>query len=388
MKRIVAPALLRPVFAALSGGYGTVARVIYPLGALPPLRIEVIFTSRCNLRCPFCLFREHLNQPERSRLTVGEWQAIAARMPRFTVISFGGGEPFLEPDIWPVLEALLPRCCCVTAVTNGTALAEEEMAFLVDRRLGYLMVSLDGMSEYHDRVRGGAGTFAKAVRALQALREIQRRQGRTLPRVGIKTNLLADNGGEIPRLLEFIEREIQADDICFNFPIETPLQKGFDLAADLSDVRFGQGNPPAYPPEAVPRVQNTVRWLLRARRRAKLRIGFVPRLDGERDLLDYVAHPEWFGVRTCTRPWTEYLLYPDGRISPQAGYYIDNIRHLAYDVRRVLGHPRYREFLRAYSRLMPFAPPCEGCCLGRPVRRRLGRGLTARRPAGEGEASA
>ncbi len=129
----------------------------------------------CNLECTHCLVsaspRNHALQHitlENVRRHVSDAESLGVRDIYLT-----GGEPFLHAHIVDVLDACL-AAAPTTVLTNGTLITDrlaDELAAL-SARARYtleLRVSLDAPTAAdNDRVRG-AGSFDKAVRAMQRL---------------------------------------------------------------------------------------------------------------------------------------------------------------------------------------------------------------------------
>ena len=130
-------------------------------------------TDSCNLSCRHCLFaaspaKTRSLDPERLQSTVDQALALGCRL-----FSFTGGEPFLYPEFLPFLHRLLDSNQDVHAaiLTNGMLLQPflEELKGL-DRL--HLQVSLDGLEEAHDRLRG-RGSYGKLMENLTALQEAE-----------------------------------------------------------------------------------------------------------------------------------------------------------------------------------------------------------------------
>ena len=147
-----------------------------PLISLDTVWFQVAGTL-CNLRCTHCFIacspRNHTHAMlslEEVRRTLKEAAALGVKEYYFT-----GGEPFMNREIFPILEATL-RLGPATVLTNGLLLDLKRCAKLrvLDSGSDYsldLRVSLDGWGpEDHDRIRG-AGTFQRAVKGIQNLWE-------------------------------------------------------------------------------------------------------------------------------------------------------------------------------------------------------------------------
>lgn len=121
---------------------------------------------RCNLECKMCPFwrREDevlLGLPDEIRIM----DALARAGVSF--LGFEGGEPLLRHDVGEVLREAHARFH-TSLVTNGWLL-ERRLPQIADH-LDLLFVSLDGIGETHDRLRGISGSFARAVRGMRASR--------------------------------------------------------------------------------------------------------------------------------------------------------------------------------------------------------------------------
>ncbi len=127
-------------------------------------------TDRCNLACRHCLFAASPGAsrslaPEALRQGLAEARALGA-----TLLCFTGGEPFVYPGFTRLLaELFTDPAVHAVVLTNGLLLAEELAALkaLPADRL-HLQVSLDGLGETHEALRG-AGTFARLLANLDAV---------------------------------------------------------------------------------------------------------------------------------------------------------------------------------------------------------------------------
>ena len=113
-------------------------------------------TNHCNLCCEHCLFeagpdcRESLSRTELDQ-AVSEAYDLGCRLFLFT-----GGEPFMYPDFLEVIEAILKDPAShVVILTNGLLLEKylPEIMTLDSSRI-HLQISIDGMQDSHDRIRG------------------------------------------------------------------------------------------------------------------------------------------------------------------------------------------------------------------------------------------
>lgn len=85
-------------------------------------------------------------------------------------LQFTGGEPCLRDDLVEILEAGADKGFKTFLMTNGTLIDGDGAERIKNTGVEAVQISLDGMPETHDKVRGH-GSFDKAAAGLQALAE-------------------------------------------------------------------------------------------------------------------------------------------------------------------------------------------------------------------------
>ena len=133
-------------------------------------------TDRCNLACKFCGFDRELSRARRDAdvETVRRFGAVLAELQHLTgdsvLVSWLGGEPLL----WSPL-ADLTRLFCedyhlrVSTTTNGWPLASAAVRAHVLQYYSELTISVDGIGEIHDQLRGWPGGCEALRRDVTAL---------------------------------------------------------------------------------------------------------------------------------------------------------------------------------------------------------------------------
>lgn len=125
-------------------------------------------TLRCNLQCNFC-YNESGPLGD-----VGEDRKLVARQivdAGTFQVSIVGGEPTVLPDFYNLIEYFEQNGVGVDFVTNGWFIDELAVEKLCESEICQLMVSLDGLEDTHDRLRGRKGSFKRALRAITLLSE-------------------------------------------------------------------------------------------------------------------------------------------------------------------------------------------------------------------------
>lgn len=157
---------------ALTSGTHTKIRGMIPISKSPHLRsIHFDITGLCNLRCTHCYQAEYLDVEQ--ELSTEEIIRIADECSQISVldVTLSGGEPFMRPDIFDIVECFEKRGVRLKGiVTNGTLIDDslaKRIACIKSKPL--ILVRLEGFSkESHEYIRG-TGTFAAALDGLQAL---------------------------------------------------------------------------------------------------------------------------------------------------------------------------------------------------------------------------
>jgi Fe-coproporphyrin III synthase len=143
-----------------------------------PRYLTWLATYRCNSRCIMC---DCWKRDPQNELSFYEIRDIFSSFPKMDFVRITGGEPFLRKDLPGIVKIihqhLKPLFLHIT--TNG--LMEERIVRFCqengpDNSL-CLLVSLDGMKDKHDHVRGIPGAWEKTVSTLKALRPVRKKTG-------------------------------------------------------------------------------------------------------------------------------------------------------------------------------------------------------------------
>lgn len=152
--------------------------IMHPKQRLPRV-IQFPINDICNSKCQMCNIwqqkRDYEVTPEKIRYILSNnlYRKVKA-------VGINGGEPTLRKDIREVTEAVtstLPNLNSISLITN--AIIEKKVIDAIKTmsevcnqnniHLG-VMVSLDGVGDVHDNVRGRKGNFESAVKVLEFLK--------------------------------------------------------------------------------------------------------------------------------------------------------------------------------------------------------------------------
>ena len=148
-------------------------------GRVPPLPLNLTFSVsfRCNSTCRTCnVWRKRVRD-----LTLDEYEQVFNKLGKSPYwLTFSGGEPFLRPDLIDIVIAASRLCQpgIVNIPTNG--LLTERVVHGVERLVRaaphtqiVVNLSLDGIGERHDAIRGVPGNYARLVETYAGLRQIR-----------------------------------------------------------------------------------------------------------------------------------------------------------------------------------------------------------------------
>jgi MoaA/NifB/PqqE/SkfB family radical SAM enzyme len=165
---------MRDTFAGNSGDCMEPLESSGTPSATPITRIIWDLTYACPLRCKHC-YSESGRRParmlDRERMRRVAQVIVAARPER---VSFSGGEPLAVPWWGEAADLLGQAGIPVTVFTSGWAMSER-MAERLAGSVAAVTVSVDGRDEQaHDAIRGRAGSFRRAMAALDRLSRVKR----------------------------------------------------------------------------------------------------------------------------------------------------------------------------------------------------------------------
>lgn len=130
-------------------------------------------TLRCNLRCRHCgsdckQEAARKDMPAQDFLAVLD-QIAAHTDPHKVFVIVTGGEPLMRPDLEACGRAIYEKGFPWGMVTNGLAMTEARFHRLLAAGMHSATVSLDGLEEEHNFMRGHGRSFERAVAAIRMM---------------------------------------------------------------------------------------------------------------------------------------------------------------------------------------------------------------------------
>jgi len=201
-----------PALPAVVTAAGIAAPYISPERHGRPFSMILVVTRRCNSRCKMCFIWQEKKSP---MLSLDEYRQIFREpLPSIRALVLSGGEPTLRsdlPEIWAIAREALPRLEYGLLATSGLNVQRtldqvQQIMQQIEDNPGRMkqfevQVSLDGIDETHDHVRGIKGFFTRVQRTLAGLAELKQRY--PLLSVKLSSVVLPDNVQDVERIHNF-----------------------------------------------------------------------------------------------------------------------------------------------------------------------------------------
>ena len=173
-----------------------------------PFLVVWNFTHCCNLKCKHCYESSDASfLPD--ELTTQEAKETLDKMKEAGVVAvaFSGGEPLMRKDFFEVAKYARDNDFYVSVATNAT-LVTPEKARKLKEVAHYVEISLDGFEKTHDEFRGIPGVWKRTCKGI-----------RECVKVGLDTCVATTvtkwNLKELPKLLDFVEKDLKANRMIF-----------------------------------------------------------------------------------------------------------------------------------------------------------------------------
>jgi len=213
-------------------------------GVTSPVILNILITSVCDMRCTHCFFTEELDDQARKKLqmTTAQLERVSETLGgKLPILIIAGGEPFTRKDLPEVVGAFYQnnRLESVYLMSNGgiqqrimpdiTRILQECPKLSVTVALG-----IDGLKDDHEKIRGKAGSWDKAISTARMLQHLQV----DFPRLDVQTCtcFMNSNQERIFEWYDFLRHELKPDKINVNY-IRPPSANPKELNIDINRYR-------------------------------------------------------------------------------------------------------------------------------------------------------
>ena len=160
---------IKRMMASYMEGFGYFGLTVPQVAAGPVIAIFSI-TDKCNLSCKHCYIPKNTNN---GQLTYEEACKFIDQLhdAKTLIVAFSGGEPLLREDIFDLMKYIADKHMRVAMATNGILITKHVAQMLKESGVGYIQISIDGLEELHDDIRG-KGNFQKALDGIRNCLEV------------------------------------------------------------------------------------------------------------------------------------------------------------------------------------------------------------------------
>ncbi len=194
-------------------------RVVLKKNALP-LHLILEVTSACNARCVTCFNWQKTDYAKEQRLSLAQLDRISSGLGPLLWFSLTGGEPFLREDLDRVVEIFERNKPEYLTIPTNALLPDRihdltQRMLRVHRKALVIALSLDGLGERHDRIRGVKGNFEKLLETHRRL-DALRRKHKNL-HLGINTTITTLNQDHIREIADYVKNNLNVESHTFEF---------------------------------------------------------------------------------------------------------------------------------------------------------------------------
>jgi len=169
-------------------------------------------TNRCNSKCLMCFNWKKINRVD-DEISLSEIERFTKTIGHLPHLSLGGGEPFLRDDLVEICQVF-----CKNNQTNKIAIPTN--CLLTDRIVDLskkilescpvmlkIVLSLDGLEEVHDHIRGVKGNFNKFLETYKELSCLAGKYPQL--QISVNTTISDKNEDNISQVIDFVDKNLK-----------------------------------------------------------------------------------------------------------------------------------------------------------------------------------
>lgn len=352
---------LTGIYRTLHHLYGSLPYRLSRMGyAFPPLRVSLMVTHRCNLRCEFCvLVRPESKGGYKEELDFFELIETINQIPRFSLVTFTGGEPLLRKDFMDILEKTVKRNRC-SIITNGLNLTEEKAREIIrlspktvlDKGVTVIGISIHGMKQEHDELTKLSGAFDKIIANIEWMQSYKKAKKLRYPLIDLKCVINKTNAGSLSDIVN-LANTLDID-FC-SFQIQNMQISSYGV--DINDNSIHLIPPPQADLISPNILEEEFRKIHSCKGKVQLR--FNPDTP-ESEIIKYYSTGIDLKDYYCDSLWTTMHITPKGDVVPCYSYKMGNIKEKR--IAKIWNGYEFRDF-RVQLRNNIIFPGCLGCCV-------------------------
>jgi len=334
-----------------------------------PSGIFITITKRCNLSCKMCDYNPEPGQSpiakylsDEKELSLQDWKAFIDKTSAFRPdIFLVAAEPLLYKGVEELITYVKKEKKLLCSLATNGLLLKDFARGLVDSKLDYLEVSLDGPPHIHDKIRGKANAFNDLIVGIKKVQSLRGMQGK--PRINVTYAISDYNFGELAKTMDILDSLNENWD-SISFCHLSYLPKSIAESHNKQYPGFARN------PRSISKVNPSnvdVRKLKEQialiKQRKHKAVKFIPDLSGM-DLELWYTDPLRIknDKRRCSFPWINANVTPGGKVVPLVGCGDITFGDITQDsFSSIWNNQQFRNF-RAQMRKVGKFPACFSCC--------------------------
>jgi MoaA/NifB/PqqE/SkfB family radical SAM enzyme len=215
-------------------------------GNFTPSNVELLVSSRCNLRCIMCNVWRLAEKDQliaHEELEISEYKNLLDELSQLGTksVCISGGEPLLKKGVFSIIHKAKEKGLFVELITNGTLITSEIAQRVIESGVDLVTISIDApRAEVHDQVRGASGSWEKSTRGLRTLSNLRKRLNSQKPKLAVDYVVTKINCRFIPEMIDLKPR-LGFDEIHL-LPIIGRTSVAKELFLGMDDLRWLKEN--------------------------------------------------------------------------------------------------------------------------------------------------
>lgn len=177
----------------------TVDAVNARLWSATPTLINIEPTTRCNLKCWYCVGRHMVQQDMDS----SNFERMLNNFPGLKTIALvGEGEPLMHKDFFVMARQARDRGIKVMIISNGTAFSASVIQQLCEAEVAYVAISIDSVDPAQFASSRIEAELDRVLSGIQKLRTYRDENGYQFPKIALKGTLFEATKTHLPQIVD------------------------------------------------------------------------------------------------------------------------------------------------------------------------------------------
>ena len=355
----------------LNRGLKKINKIVSPAKLyFAPQYIVLGVNNVCNLHCKMCdvgtqnletNFAQNLVGSHPLNMPIDLFEKIvnqtAANFPNAKI-----GYAFTEPLVYPHLKESLLMAHnkgIATSVTTNALNLKRKAQDLIDGKVKELFISLDGLEETHNYIRGHKSSFQKAIEGITFLQTFK-----NPPEISIFCVVTEWNYTELEAFAKYFDN-LPIKHIGFmhqNFVTKSLAEShnaiyGTKYAATHSNIELTDLSK-----INITSLHQEIQKIKKGN--YKINIGFSPEINDLETLTTFYREPEKKLGKTCNDVFTNLMVKTDGTVIPAHGRCYNVTMGNLYDnsLKEIWNAQPYGQFRKDIVKAGGLFPACNRCC--------------------------